>query len=68
MIGFFAQPDEDKQLEICDEHPPLPEGYDYDHCNREITYHNFMRETICSQLLDVELTKIFRETYNGSTS
>ena len=53
MIGFFAQPDEDKQLEICDEHPPLPEGYDYDHCNREITYHNFMRETICSQLLDV---------------
>ena len=54
MIGFFAQPDEDKQLEICDEHAPLLEGYDYDHYNREISYNNFMRETMCSQLLDVD--------------
>ena len=55
MIGFFAQADEYKQLEICDEHAPPPEGYNYNHCNREITYTNFMRETMCSQLLDVEL-------------
>jgi len=54
MVGFFAQPDEEKYLETCDEHASLLEGYKYDHYNREISCNNFMRETMCSQLLDVD--------------
>ncbi|MDH5299904.1 MAG: hypothetical protein OEW58_00880 [Gammaproteobacteria bacterium] len=55
MVGFFAQPDEDKQLQICDQHAHLLDGYQYDHFNREISYNTFMRETMCSQLLKLDL-------------
>jgi isopenicillin N synthase-like dioxygenase len=54
MVGFFAQPDEDKILEIGDRDAHLLEGYNYDDFNKQTTYNRFMRQTMCSQLLGMK--------------